>query len=152
MFTNFEIMFKPQQGVIKFFFLSRSITLKRRKELKHFIIKLIKREGYKVGTINYIFCSDDYLLGINRRYLSHDFYTDIITFQLSGESQTIDAEIYISVDRVKDNASNLGERISVELHRVVFHGALHLCGYKDKSKREIALMREKEALYLDEYL
>ena len=152
MFTNFEIMSKPHREVIKFFFLSKGITLKRRKELKEFIRKLARKEGYKIASLNYIFCSDEYLLDINRRYLDHDFYTDIVTFQLSGDSMNLEAEIYISVDRVRDNAAKFDEAFNVELHRVIFHGALHLCGFKDKRKEEARVMREKENDYLYKYL
>lgn len=102
-------------------------------------------------SINYIFCTDKALLEINRQFLSHDFYTDIITFDLS-DAHEIQAEIYISVDRVKDNATQLGVSFKSEMHRVVFHGVLHLCGYKDKSKQEKEEMRRMENLYLSKYL
>jgi rRNA maturation RNase YbeY len=88
---------------------------------------------------------------INRQFLSHDFYTDIITFNLS-ESKVIQAEIYISTDRVKDNAFQLGVSLKSELCRVIFHGVLHLCGYKDKSKEQKVEMRGKEEFYLAGYL
>ena len=101
--------------------------------------------------IHYIFCSDDYLLEINRQYLQHDYYTDIITFGLSNPGQPINAEIYISVDRVKDNALEFKTSLKRELHRVIFHGALHLCGYKDKKKADAALMKKMEENYLNRY-
>lgn len=101
-------------------------------------------------SLNYIFVDDKRLLAINRDYLKHDYYTDIISFDLSaGPSKT--GEIYISIDRVKDNARQLGLSFKSELHRVVFHGALHLCGYKDKSARDSKLMRQKEEEYLALY-
>ena len=90
------------------------------------------------------------ILEINRQFLKHDFYTDIITFDLSEGSSTM-AEIYISIDRVKENASKMGVSFKSELHRVLFHGVLHLCGYKDKSARDIKIMREKEDFYLFQY-
>ena len=93
--------------------------------------------------MNYIFCSDKRILEINRQFLNHDYYTDIITFDLS-ESAQITAEIYISLDRVRDNAKTQATTLQSELHRVIFHGALHLCGYGDKTKAEIKVMRGKE--------
>ena len=102
-------------------------------------------------SLNYIFCTDKQLLEINKQYLKHDFYTDIITFELSPKKQPIEGEIYISIDRVKDNAWSLGETQYSELHRVIFHGALHLCGYKDKNKTELQEMRKTETKYLAQY-
>ena len=90
------------------------------------------------------------MLEINRTYLKHDYLTDIITFDLS-EGPSTTAEVYISVDRVKENARNNKVSFKNELHRVIFHGALHLCGYKDKKKKEIAVMRQKEDQYLSKY-
>lgn len=97
-----------------------------------------------MSNLNYIFCTDRQLLEINRQYLKHDYYTDIITFELSGPTDPIEGEIYISIDRVKENARILKEKLNKELHRVIFHGALHLCGYSDKSKKEILKMRKME--------
>lgn len=97
--------------------------------------------------MNYIFCSDKRILEINRQFLKHDYYTDIITFDLS-ESPKITAEIYISLDRVRDNAKTQATTLQSELHRVIFHGALHLCGYGDKTKEEVKIMRGKEEMYL----
>ena len=88
------------------------------------------------------------MLNINRQFLNHDYYTDIITFNLSGSKRQIEGEVYISIDRVKDNAAILSQSIKQELHRVIFHGALHLCGYKDKSKYDIDKMRKMEDKYL----
>lgn len=112
---------------------------------------MFKKEGKRVESVNYIFVSDNALLEINKQFLKLDFYTDIITFDLS-ESAEITAEIYISVDRVRDNATLLGVSFKSELHRVIFHGALHLCGYGDKTKAQKAEMREKEDFYLQSYL
>lgn len=138
--------------VIKFFFLSNTITLKDRKKLKYFLINLLRREGKKPASLNFIFCSDKYLLDINKKYLNHDYYTDIITFDLSSESKLVEAEIYISMDRISDNAKSLNTTIKKEILRVMFHGLLHLCGYGDKSSKEKKLMREKEDYYLNSYL
>ena len=102
--------------------------------------------------VNIIFCSDNEILGINQKYLKHDFYTDVITFDLSPTKDETEGEVYISVDRIKDNAKQLGVSIKEELHRVVLHGALHLCGYKDKTKTEQIKMRQKEEFYLSKYL
>lgn len=98
-------------------------------------------------SLNYVFCSDQRLLEINRQFLHHNYYTDIITFDLS-EGVSTHAEIYISVDRVKENARNLGVSFKSELHRVIFHGALHLCGYGDKDNKEMQEMRKIEDYYL----
>ena len=98
-----------------------------------------------------MFCSDEYLLRINRDYLQHDYYTDIITFDLSEPGGPVQGEIYISVDRVRDNAKELAVSIQKELHRVIFHGVLHLCGYTDKTKQDQARMRALEEKYLDLY-
>lgn len=135
---------------IQFNFLE-SIDLRDRLRLKQFLGSLFKKEGKTLGELQYIFCSDDYLLGINRQYLNHDYYTDIITFDLSEKGQPINAEIYISVDRVRDNSREYGGTVRAELHRVIFHGALHLCGYKDKTSVQEKEMRQMEEKYLRLY-
>lgn len=134
--------------MIQFFFTHDSITLKERKKLKAFIEQLIVEKGIKLVSLSIIFCSDDYLLDINKQFLNHDFFTDIITFNLSGSDKLIEGEIYISVDRVKENASKNFVSIKDELHRVIFHGVLHLCGYKDKavSEKKVMTMMENECL------
>ncbi|GGB10744.1 rRNA maturation RNase YbeY [Puia dinghuensis] len=137
--------------IIQFNFLE-SISLADRKRLKRFIASLFKKEATALAELNYIFCSDEYLLEINRQFLHHDYYTDIITFDLSEADHLINAEIYISVDRVKDNAAHFGASVKRELHRVIFHGALHLCGYGDKTEKEQAIMRKMEEKYLAAYL
>lgn len=117
--------------------------------VKLFISEIFKREGKDLRELTYVFCTDEFLLQVNRDFLQHDYYTDIITFDLSEANiwGTI-GEVYISIDRVRENASHHQTTFSNELLRVLFHGALHLCGYGDKTKREITIMREKE----DEYL
>ena len=129
------------------------VVLKNRRSLKVFIKQVFEREGKSILSLDIIFCSDEYLLEINNKHLQHDYYTDIITFDLSdpNSTQTI-GELYISIDRVKDNALSLQAKFSIELLRVVFHGALHLCGYKDKTPTDIKRMREKEDEYLNLYL
>lgn len=135
---------------VSFHFLE-SITLKNREALKVFLRELFKKEGTKLEVMRYIFCSDDYLLEINRQYLNHDYYTDIITFNLADKGAPVEGEVYISIDRVRDNARQFKTTVTDELHRVIFHGALHLCGYKDKTKKEEALMRTMESKYLRRY-
>jgi len=132
---------------IQFNFLE-PIDLRDRTRLKKFLASLFKKEGKMLSELQYIFCNDDYLLDINRQYLNHDYYTDIITFDLSEENQATNAEIYISVDRVRENARDYKSSLKRELHRVIFHGALHLCGYKDKKNKDEKIMRQMEDKYL----
>lgn len=128
------------------------IALADRTRLKTFIESIFKKEKKSLGNLSYVFCSDDYLLDINRSFLQHDYYTDIITFDLSEPgARKIDAEIYISVDTIRDNARRFNTTVTRELHRVIFHGVLHLCGYKDKSSKDQALMTQKEDHYLSQY-
>ena len=102
--------------------------------------------------VDYVFCTDSFLLEMNRQYLNHDTYTDIITFPLSKPGEPIESEIYISVDRIRENAGSFGTGFQSELLRVIFHGALHLCGYKDKTREQSFEMRSKEEQYLKAYL
>lgn len=119
-----------------------------RTKLKSFLNALFIKERKQLGELNYVFCSDEYLLDINRRFLNHDYYTDIITFDISESKAEVIGEIYISIDRVKDNAVQLQQTTQRELLRVILHGALHLCGYKDKTKAQQKIMRQKEDDYL----
>lgn len=136
--------------LVRLHFLSE-VPLRERSRLKDFLPLIFKKEKKQLAEIQYIFCSDDYLLGINKQYLDHDYYTDIITFDLSEPGKPINAEIYISVDRVRDNARSFGTSLKKELHRVIFHGALHLCGYRDKKQQEEQVMRKMEDQYLALY-
>jgi probable rRNA maturation factor len=138
-------------AIINFHFLEVSPNLKKRNNLKIFIQKLFKQELTQLITLNYIFCSDEYLLDINKNFLKHNTYTDIITFNLSANTNLVEGEIYISIPRVKENATIFNTTIPHELHRVIFHGALHLCGYKDKSKEDKTTMRMMEDKYLHKY-
>jgi len=138
-------------STVHFHFLKGSNSLSNRTRLKSFIASLFKKEKKRLGDIHYIFCSDPYLLEINRQHLQHDYYTDIITFGLSDPGQPIHAEVYISIDRVRDNARQFNTPLKEELHRVIFHGALHLCGYKDKKVKDQGLMRRMEDKYLGLY-
>jgi rRNA maturation RNase YbeY len=127
------------------------VSLKEKRRLKNFLKLLISSEGYALQSLDYIFCSDNYLLDINQRHLNHDTLTDIITFPFSKPNDPIVAEIYISYPRVIENADRFNEAINRELHRVIFHGILHLVGYKDKTASQKAIMRVKEAFYLNLY-
>lgn len=139
-------------ALIQFHFTSGRVYLPHRTALKGFIVDLFKQEGFEVEAINYIFCNDAYLLEINRQYLNHDTYTDIVTFPLSEKGEPIVSDIYISTERVKANAETFVTSFTRELHRVIFHGALHLCGYKDKKKAEAEEMRKMEEECLKRWL
>ena len=128
-----------------------TLRLKRRILLKRFLQQLFLAEGKKLESLDYIFCSDEFLYTLNRDFLKHSTYTDILTFDISGTSMKIRGEIYISLERVKDNGLKFGSGFENELHRVIFHGALHLCGYQDKLPGSIQLMRSKEDYYLNKY-
>jgi rRNA maturation RNase YbeY len=117
------------------------------KKLRNWITQIVKEENRQSGVINFILCTDEYLLALNRKYLYHDTYTDIITFDFT-EANDISGDIYISIERVRENAKNFKTTISNELYRVISHGVLHLIGYKDKSEKDARLMRKKEDYYL----
>ena len=136
---------------VHFFADSVKVSLQEKTRLKTFIEGLFKKEKTKLVSLNYIFCSDAQLLVINRDFLNHDDYTDIITFDLSEPGGGTTGEIYISIDRVRENAGLHNTTIKEELHRVLFHGALHLCGYRDKTASEKELMRSKEDFYLKRF-
>jgi len=142
---------KAGQNNIKFHFIETQFAFHQRKALKVFIQKIFLLEGKRAGELSFIFCDDEYLLQINRQFLSHDYYTDIITFDLSEDAESVSGEIYISINRVKENSSTFKSSFTKELHRVIFHGILHLCGYKDKSKAQKSLMRALEDKYLLQY-
>ncbi|MEC5147800.1 rRNA maturation RNase YbeY [Chitinophaga sp. 212800010-3] len=125
--------------------------LKEKRRLKSFLAELFAAEEQGLESLHYIFCSDAYLLEINKQFLNHDTYTDIVTFEMGEDPDVTEGEIYISVDRVVDNAEKFKVPVIQELHRVIFHGALHLCGFKDKSKKDSTLMRAKEDEYLCKY-
>jgi rRNA maturation RNase YbeY len=109
---------------------------------------LVSLESFELGDITLIFCTDEELLAINKEHLAHDYYTDIITFNYNTDS-LLSGDLFISVDRVTDNAMQLGVSLEEELHRVCFHGVLHLLGYNDKTPNEIDAMRQKENFYLN---
>jgi rRNA maturation RNase YbeY len=134
---------------ILFHTLDADPQLKQKNALKRWISDCIFLENKKPGDINVIFCSDEHLLGMNRTHLNHDYYTDIITFDF-GEGDTLSGDLYISFDRVKDNANQNGTSLQNETYRVIIHGVMHLCGYKDKQKKDIAVMRQQEEKCLSE--
>lgn len=136
---------------IHFHSVQQKLPLKQRTVLRRFISSIFKAEKKRLRELNVVFCSDEYLYNINRHYLKHNTYTDIITFDLTGELPGITGEIYISLDRIRENAVKYRTSINDELHRVVFHGILHLCGYKDKSSAEKKSMKSKEDFYLKKY-
>ncbi|QHV98571.1 rRNA maturation RNase YbeY [Spirosoma endbachense] len=134
--------------MIRFFNEDVTYKLPQKQVIRQWLKQQAEREGYAVGDLNYIFCSDEYVLQVNRDYLEHDYYTDIITFDQSEEEGKIEGDIFISVDRVGDNATQLGVPAEQEMRRVLAHGLLHLCGYGDKTDEEEAQMRAKEEEWL----
>ena len=119
-----------------------------KKQLKQFVKDLVSEEGKMLKDLSLVFTDDDYLLEVNKQYLNHDYFTDVITCDYSSFPE-VSGDVMISLDRVKDNSMSLNLSFDQEFYRVVFHGVLHLCGYKDKSKEDALLMREKEDYYLD---
>lgn len=134
--------------MIRFFKEDTSFELPEKHTVKKWLKSIVIQEGKQIGELSYIFCSDEYLLQVNREYLDHDYYTDIITFDNAEEEEQIEGDIFVSIDRVRDNASTLQVPFEIELRRVLAHGVLHLCGYKDKSSDEEQLMRAKENFYI----
>lgn len=117
------------------------------KKVANWLSDAIDEEGFKEGELNYIFCDDDYLLKLNIQFLDHDTLTDILSFDYTL-GKLINGDIYISIERVKENAEDFAVSFLNELYRVMIHGILHYCGYKDKSEAEVAEMRAKENYYL----
>lgn len=130
--------------MIRFFNEDVTYKLPQKQATRLWLKRQAEEEGYSVGDLNYIFCSDEYLLQVNKDYLQHDYYTDIITFDQSDEDDKIEGDIFISVDRVTDNAKQHGVSTDQEMRRVLAHGLLHLCGYGDKTDEEVVTMRAKE--------
>ena len=135
---------------INFFTEQIQFNLKEKNKIRKWIKSSIENEDRKSGTINFIFTSDNYLLEINKKYLAHNYFTDIITFDY-GENATINGDIYISIDTVKNNSNSFSVSFINELHRVIIHGILHLIEYDDKNDEEKEIMREKENYYLDRF-
>lgn len=141
-----------QKAAVNFFYQDVKFLFDNRRKLKEFIRDLFRKEGHRLESLNVIFCTDEALLEINRNFLNHDYFTDIITFPLNRKNEPILAELYISIDRIRDNAKRGKVSFKEELHRVIFHGCLHLTGYGDKSSQQIKKMREREDHYLRLYL
>jgi rRNA maturation RNase YbeY len=134
---------------IRFFEEDITYTLKNKTAVRRWITETISAEGFQLKELNYIFCSDNYLLQINQQYLDHDTYTDIITFDNTDTPGEITGDIFISIDRIRENAAKFGHSVADELHRVIIHGALHLLGYKDKKPADKKKMTLKEDFYLN---
>jgi probable rRNA maturation factor len=122
-----------------------------KKDLKQAVKSLVSMEGKRLKDLSLVFTDDDYLLEVNKQYLNHDYFTDVITFDYS-DFPHVSGDVMISLDRVKDNALSMNLAYEQEFYRVVFHGVLHLCGYKDKSKEDVVLMREKEDFYIQRFV
>lgn len=134
---------------ISFFTEDIEFLLKDKAKVRSWIADTCKAEGFvRIAELNFIFCSDTYLLDINKQYLDHDTYTDIVTFDSSEDEDVIAGDIFISVDRTRENAAKFAVSERDELHRVIIHGVLHLCGYFDKKKEDKELMTSKENEYL----
>ena len=138
----------PKESQIDFFKEDVTFRILHSDELKRWILKAFRDNKKKVQHISYIFCSDKYLLLMNKKFLHHNYFTDIITFDNSTEPGKIEADIFISIDSVKANAKNFNTLFKDELHRVVIHGALHLIGYDDKNDANRKKMRQAEDSWL----
>jgi rRNA maturation RNase YbeY len=122
-----------------------------KRDLKEAVKNLALQEGKVLKDLSLVFTDDDYLLEVNKQFLNHDYFTDVITFDYSSFPE-VSGDVMISLDRVKENAISLDQSFELEFYRVVFHGVLHLCGYKDKSDDEVILMRSKEDFYLNRFV
>lgn len=135
--------------MIQFFNEDVDFKIPNPRKTKTWLKDIIESEGFELNQLNYIFCSDEYLLSVNQQYLNHDFYTDIITFDNSEEIEGIvEGDIFISIDRVKENAEQLSKSFKEELLRVLAHGVLHLVGYDDHEDEDELVMRQKEDTYI----
>lgn len=138
----------PSRLPINFFFEEIKFNLKEKTALRVWINNTIQSEGYSLCELNFIFTNDGYLLNINKKYLKHNTYTDIITFDNSSEEKLLQGDIFISVDRIKENSKTYEVSTRDELHRVIIHGTLHLLGFPDKGKEAKKAMTAKENYYL----
>ncbi|EJF53147.1 metalloprotein, YbeY/UPF0054 family [Saprospira grandis DSM 2844] len=130
--------------MIEFYTEDIDYKLPQAEQMESWLQAIAKREGLDIEALSFIFCSDAYLLPMNQEYLQHDTLTDVITFQYQEEGQPVSGDIFISVERCRENAEKFEVLAQNEIHRVMAHGLLHLLGYKDKSKEEAQLMRQKE--------
>jgi probable rRNA maturation factor len=140
-----------QPNKINFHFRFQPHLLKKRTQLKSFIKSIFKTEKKKVEEINFIFCRNQELLALNKKFLEHNYNTDILTFNLSEKNKPIVADIFISLEQVLKNAKSYNSSFNKEIHRVIFHGVLHLCGYNDKTLKEKQTIRFWEDYYLNKY-
>jgi len=140
----------PATSPINFFNENIEFTLRNKNSIRSWLLLCVEAESEKLDEINFIFCSDKYLRKINKQYLNHDYFTDIITFPLSDKgAKQISGDIFISIERVRENAKTYRVNTNEELHRVMAHGLLHLCGYGDKSEKEVKIMRRMENKWLE---
>ena len=144
-------MTREQPNKIYFHFRFQSPLFKKRTHLKAFIESIFKREKKKIEEINFVFCKSQHVLSLNKKYLKHNYNTDILTFNLSESNKPIIADIFISPEQVLKNAKTYNTSFNKEIHRVIFHGVLHLCGYNDKTLKEKQTIRSLEDFYLNEY-
>jgi len=126
-------------------------NLASKRKIRSWLLSIVEQEQKNMGEISCIFCSDNYLFKINKQYLNASYFTDVITFDYT-EKNRISGDVFISIDRVKENAKLYNQPYFKEILRVILHGVLHLCGYKDKTKKEITFMREKEDYYLQQFI
>lgn len=136
---------------IYFHYLIDPFYFPNREVVKTFLLTIFRKHSKNIETINYIFCTDEYLLELNKKHLNHDFYTDIITFELNEQGLPLLADVYISIERARENAKQFKVSLQNEILRLLIHGTLHLCGYRDKKQKEIDEMRTQENLYLNKY-
>ncbi|MFN9710411.1 MAG: rRNA maturation RNase YbeY [Bacteroidota bacterium] len=137
---------------ILFFYQISSFSFTKRNKLKNFMRNLCRKEKKSINEIRIIFSDRKAMRTINKKFLSHDYDTDIITFPFSNDNMPLEAELYINIPILKKQAKDYNSSFKEELHRVIFHGLLHLCGYNDKTPEEINEIRKKENYYLQKYL
>ncbi|GAC1416544.1 MAG: rRNA maturation RNase YbeY [Flavisolibacter sp.] len=145
-------MRSSKAGIIDFHTLDVSLRLNERDLLKQFIALIFKKENTALHSIKFIFCKDPYLKALNKKFLNHNYYTDVLSFAITGPSEPLEAEIYLSLDRIRENALKFKTTVQKEIYRVMFHGVLHLCGFKDDNPKNQLQMRQKEEYYLNMYL
>jgi probable rRNA maturation factor len=133
---------------VSFHFADKKIRINNTVFIKNFISKIFEMEQTPFIKIDYIFCSDEYLLKLNKKFLKHNYYTDVVSFSLNERKKPIIGEVYISIERILDNSKKYNVLFKTELLRVIFHGILHFCGYNDKTKKQVELIRLKENEYL----
>lgn len=136
---------------INFFKENTKYNLQNKKKLKELVESVCKKEGKKIACLNLILCNDDYLKEINKKHLNKTYYTDVISFDFKEEENSVEGDVYVSVDRTKENAKKFNSKHQIELFRVIIHGLLHLIGYNDKTKKEKEIMTRKENKYISLY-